>query len=378
MRKLATVLKEKYVNVRGFHTDRRIVVIESDDWGSIRTPSIDVLRELEKKESISDAFLKYDSLERYEDIERIIYNLSTIKDKNGKSPCITANFAVANPDFDRIDIKKESYHYEEFTATYARYGEIKDTVKLIREGIEKGFFAPQLHSLEHLNVVRWLAALKKGAKDAKLAFEHHMIGTQSSFFEENIFGYMDALNYDEEKELLQLEKRLNDAFSIFRKNFGKESLTFVAPCHVWSDEVELILRKNNVKMIQSAEWQNDFSKVPGTSRTRRKLHYTGEKNSKTGMYYSVRNCSFEPSISGNLNASVDACIRSIKRSFEHKKPAIINSHRVNYMGRMDEQNAINGINGLCTILKNVVQEFKDIEFMSSEELCDFMVGGSKK
>ena len=36
-----------YINEhRGYVTDRKIVVIESDDWGSIRMPSIDVFHQM--------------------------------------------------------------------------------------------------------------------------------------------------------------------------------------------------------------------------------------------------------------------------------------------------------------------------------------------
>ena len=365
--------KEKYISFRGFHTKRKIVVIESDDWGSIRMPSADTLSQLEKTETVTDAFLRYDSLEKYEDIERIVSNLTEIKDINGNSPCITANFAVANPDFDRIDIKSGIYNYEVFTETYNRYGENQDILGLIRDAADKKLFIPQLHTLEHLNVNRWMNALKNGKEDAISAFEHRMIGIQSSFSHNNIFGYMDALNYDNPDELHQIENRLDDAFSVFKDKFGYDSSTFVAPCFVWSDSIEHMLKKHNVHLLQSAEWQNDFSKVEGTAKTRRKIHYTGEFNQKTGMLYSVRNCSFEPSISGNVEKSADSCLLSIQKAFANHKPAIINSHRLNYISRIDKKNAESGCIGLCNVLRKTLELFSDVEFMSSVDLAKLML-----
>ena len=43
MPKFLTLLKDKYVASKGFHTKRKLVVIESDDWGSIRMPSKETL-----------------------------------------------------------------------------------------------------------------------------------------------------------------------------------------------------------------------------------------------------------------------------------------------------------------------------------------------
>jgi hypothetical protein len=36
---LRDILGKYYINLRGWKTKRKIVVIESDDWGSIRMPS---------------------------------------------------------------------------------------------------------------------------------------------------------------------------------------------------------------------------------------------------------------------------------------------------------------------------------------------------
>ncbi len=373
MASILTTAKKMYTSFRGFHTDRKLIVIESDDWGSIRMPSEETLRQLEKTEEVTDAFLRFDSLERYEDVERVIDSISKIKDKNGNSPCITANFAVANPDFDRIDIKSGTYHYEVFTETYNRYGEEKDILGLIRSGADKNVFLPQLHTLEHLNVNRWINALKEGKKDAEFAFEHRMIGTQSSFSAENYFGYMDALNYDDPSELSQIESRLDVAFSIFKNSFGYDSETFVAPCHVWSESIEPMLKKHNVCLMQTGEWQNDFSNVKGTEKGRRKLHYTGEINRKTGLLYSVRNCNFEPAISGNVNKSINSCLLAIQKAFKNRKPAIINSHRLNYMGRICEENGVGGCEALCTVLKKTLELYADVEFMSSADLTKLML-----
>ena len=69
---LKTQLAKNYINFRGWKTNRKIVVIESDDWGSIRMPSKLAYSNLLKKEIDVDKSYLYDtldSLEKKEDLE---------------------------------------------------------------------------------------------------------------------------------------------------------------------------------------------------------------------------------------------------------------------------------------------------------------------
>ena len=90
--------------------------------------------------------------------------LTSVHDKNGRPAVITANFAVANPDFDKIDIKSGRYQYESILDTYKRYYPENDVFGYVKKGIAQGVFFPQLHCREHLNVNRWMKDLKEGKK----------------------------------------------------------------------------------------------------------------------------------------------------------------------------------------------------------------------
>lgn len=90
---LLTDLKNKYIALRGFHTNRRLIVIESDDWGSIRMPSRDVFAKLQRMgdHPERDGFLSNDSLESEYDLDELYQVLTSVHDKNGRSAVITAN-----------------------------------------------------------------------------------------------------------------------------------------------------------------------------------------------------------------------------------------------------------------------------------------------
>ena len=87
----------------GFRTKRKIIVIESDDWGSIRMASKEAYNILLNSGYPVDqsTYNKNDALESNEDLEMLFEVLSSVKDKNGNSAIITANTIVANPDFEK-------------------------------------------------------------------------------------------------------------------------------------------------------------------------------------------------------------------------------------------------------------------------------------
>jgi len=69
---------------------------------------------------------------------------------------------------------------------------------------------------------------------------------------------------------------------------------------------------------------------------------------------------------------VNSCLNDIDMAFRWNKPAIISSHRVNYIGALDPGNRENGLSQLKQLLKEVVSRWPDVEFMTSAELGDLI------
>lgn len=369
---LMTELKNQYLALRGYHTNRHLVVIESDDWGSIRMPSREVFQELQRlgDSPEKDPFLSNDCLESKLDLENLYSVLNSVTGKDGKPAVITANFAVANPDFDRIDRENGIYHYEGIRKTYERYYPDSDVFGTIQRGIRAGVFFPQLHCREHLNVNRWMHALKAGEQDVLTAFAKGMIGIGASFKPDNVFGYMDAFNRvcSSDEELAQI---LGDAAAMFEKIFGFPSETFVASCFVWNRALEKKLSQLGIRGIQSACWQNDPVGQDGTYQLKRRIHFTGEKT-PFGQYYTVRNCSFEPAYQSDPQTCVQRCLKEVEASFAHRKPAIITSHRLNFISEINPRNAQVNLAGLRELLSGIVQIYPDVEFITTPELVKIM------
>ena len=160
---------------------------------------------------------------------------------------------------------------------------------------------------------------------------------------------------------------LEDAAGMFRELFGFDSETFVASCFVWNAALERKLNQLGIKGIQSATWQNVPVSEGGACRLKRQIRYTGEKNC-FGQVYTVRNCSYEPAYQQNPEACVQRCMEEIDRSFANRKPAVISSHRFNYIREINPQNAESNLAGLKNLLALVVKKYPDVEFVTSREL----------
>ena len=368
-------LKKKYIAMRGFHTKEHLLVIESDDWGSIRMPSYETFVRLQKMgdNPEKDAFLSCDCLETEDELNDLFSVLRAVKDSVGNPAVITANFAMANPDFDSIDYVNGRYFYEPFYKTYEKHEKRKNNLSLIKRAYNEKIFVPQLHCREHLNVKRWMRDLASLEPNVVLAFNEKTFGIGGSFSYKNVFGYMDAFNYDTKEEALSLVEILREASEIFKSTFGFSSKTFVASCFVWGNCLEKHMCRFGISGIQSSEWQNVPRLKEGTIKMKRKIHFTGQKG-KFGQIFSVRNCSYEPAYKQNPKECMEKCLSQIEYAFNNNKPAVINSHRFNYINSINPQNAESNLVFLNELLRNVVQRYPDIRFVSSDELLGIMKG----
>jgi hypothetical protein len=362
----------KYVNQRkSWTTDRKILVIESDDWGSIRMPSKEVFNTLLKKGISVDkcAFNKFDSLASKDDMELLFSLLLKYRDKNNNPAVITANSVIANPDFEKIKQSDYTeYHYELFTETLKR--KTDNNFDLWKDGINNKVFYPQFHGREHLNINRWLKFLRSGSKELLTAFEHEVFGISTTISKENNPSFMAALSVDDERDYESHSKIIEEGYRLFTDLFGYDSKSFIAPNYTWHPMHEDVLSKLGVKYLQGTSAQH----VPlQGNKQKNKYHYTGEFNSNNQIYM-VRNCIFEPSSNPSKNW-VTSCFKEINRAFENKRPAIICSHRVNFIGSIFPGNRDENLKLLEDLLKKVLKKWPDVEFMTSDQLGELIEKG---
>lgn len=352
--KLKSLIK-KVLYKKGLKTDRQIIIFESDDWGAVRNPNkenISVLRK-EFPNLKVDSYTSFDCIENQEDIILLKNILNSHTDSKGKVAKFTLNFATANPDFERI----KASGYNEFHYTMLdKNEEYQNVLNEIKLGINNGCFFPQLHSREHLNSKFLLDDLKNNSC-VRRAFELNIVGVA----DDNYNG-LDTLNSEDN------EKLLTEAMTSFENLFGYKSTTFIAPCYVWNTKDEEVLSSLGVKALQGKIFQN----VPiNRDKYKKKYHKFGSVNKATGLKYFSRNCFFEPSKSRlegkSNNEIIENIIREIDFAFSCKKPAIICTHRVNYVSGIDESNREENLKCLNELLTKIKEKYSNVEFMSTDE-----------
>jgi hypothetical protein len=366
--RLFTNLKHNLLLIPGWRTTRKIVVIESDDWGSIRMPSLEVFNELKKEgfQPGNDPYLKYDSLASEDDLSALFEVLSSVKDKNGNPAIITANTVVANPDFKKIkESGFQNYYYEPFTETLKRYPQHKNSFSLWQEGIKSRIFKPQFHAREHLNVDQWMMGLKKNDSLLMKAFEYEMISI-SSIPSKLKFSYMESFDFFSTEEDISKDIIIKEGLDLFEHIFGFRSKSFIASCYIWSNKVERVLKQGGVEYLQGISIRKEPKIIDSKHAYKNRLNYTGKKNNLNQKYL-VRNVFFEPSHYPYFD-SVNDCMNRINVAFRWNKPAIISSHRLNFIGSIDEKNRTINLKLLKELLNKIVTKWPDVEFLASDEL----------
>ena len=181
--------------------------------------------------------------------------------------------------------------------------------------------------------------------------------------------WMDALDADSAEELNAKSAIVEDGLDLFKKIWGFSSKSFIAPCYVWDTSLETLLAQHDVKYIQGMVIQLE-PVLEKEYQYKRKYHYQGQRN-KTGQYYLIRNAFFEPSTNPGFDWVSD-CLHRIEVAFRWKKPAVISTHRLNFMGGLRPENRDNNLTLFSNLLKQITQRWPHVEFMSSAQLGDLM------
>lgn len=92
------------------------------------------------------------------------------------------------------------------------------------------------------------------------------------------------------------------------------------------------------------------------------------KHNQYKLTYTVRNCFFEPS-SHEGEDVVESCLNQVEQSFKNRKPAIISSHRINYIGFIQELNRTRNLEFLFSLLNKILKRWPDVEFLTSQDLA---------
>ncbi len=342
----------------------KLIIIESDDWGAIRTPSKEVLEHFEKKGfDIANSIYKNDALASQDDLEKLFEVLQSHKGSDGKPAVITANSIMANPDFEKIKENGfQEFFWEPFTKTFKRYPKHQNNFQLWKQGSSDRVFHPQFHGREHLNINRWMKALQSKDEAILMSFDW-----QTTYSGKGDYSFMEAYDWDSPEDIQQHENIIADGLKIFEEHFGFAPKSFIAPCYNWDTKLESFLASQGIEWIQSLRSQLQPTGIFNEYQPIR--HSFGQQ--QNGLRYNIRNCFFEPSMLPQKDW-VNSCLAQIQAAFLFSKPAVICSHRINFVGFINPKNGERGLHDLNQLLKAIVKKWPDAKFITTDELSKYI------
>jgi hypothetical protein len=362
-------MRKKLSNLLGWRTNRKIVVIESDDWGSFRFKNIETRDKFLSPIDKDKCWMSYnDCFESAEDIEKLLEVITSVNDKNGKAVKFTFLINPSNPDFKKIkNANFKQFYQESFLQTLEKRNDGQEILNLYKEGLSKDLIEVAFHGREHLNVNTWMKDLQNRDKIARLGFENNMWGFSKSYMPEMKYSYRATFDLKNLQESPSLENNIKEGIAILNNTFKQTTTYFLPPDGPYHLNLNKELVKNGIKYIGLSKLHQNPTE---NGVFKKHLFWVGKKT-KTGLTIITRNVTFEPASPRHDNW-VTPALMDIENAFKSKKPAVISSHRANYVGSLNLENRVQNTGELKRLLDKIVSKWPEVEFMTSSQLGELI------
>lgn len=367
-------IKQDIKNFPGKKTRRKIVCIFVDDYGSIRVKNNKAYETLKAAGIPMDKsrYARFDTLASTEDLQMLFEVLTSVKDAHGNYACFTPFANIANPDFDKIrESSFDKYFREPFTETLKRYGASHEgSYDLWRQGISEHIFYPEYHGTEHINVKRFMEALQSGHKSTRLAFDNESVAVPLLPGDTSLKHETTAFYIEKAEENEALKEDIRTGMAMFDQLLGYRPKQFIPGAGIYSPALHHVLREEGVNYINV----NRYYPYPlGDGKYVKRFLYNGKRNEE-GQRYVVRNCVFEPYLDdcSRNSYALSGCLESVEAAFRMHAPAIISTHRVNFVGSLESSHRDDSLKQLKVLLTEIVKRWPDVEFMDGTQMCDLV------
>ncbi|MEO0874886.1 MAG: hypothetical protein AAFY48_09795 [Bacteroidota bacterium] len=360
-------------NTIGWRTKRKLVLFAVDDYGNVRVHSKAARTKLlEAGLPLKNRFDHFDALSTEDDLQALFGVLSSVRDQEGRPAVFTPYSLPANIDFEKVLTAKDGqYHYERLPLTYQKIAGHTRVLDLWEQGQNEGLFQPEFHGREHLSVPVFETALSRRDSHTLTCLENRCYtGLSSRGFSR--IKYSVAFGMDRMADKDRLLPILEDGLQVFKEVFGIEAVAFTPPSGEYHRSLRPTLERGGIRLIDHPLFMREHQ---GEGVYRRVFSFTGQRLSSTQRAI-VRNCQFEPTEESRKDW-VGHTLTQIDYAFRWNRPAVISSHRVNFCGRIEEQNRTRGLRALKQLLQSIKKRWPDVEFISVRELAASITGNVK-
>jgi hypothetical protein len=352
----------EFFPVDGFHFDRPIVMLQSDDWGRAG------LRDREGLEQHAAAGLvlgerPYDfyTLETAEDLAALSSVLGSRRDSAGRSPSLEMNFIVANLDFPRMSADGfRRIHLlplsDGLPAGWSRPG----LLHAYREGIQEALFRPALHGTTHFCRAAVERHLSDSGERGNFLRTLWQAGTPYVHWRMPWIGYeyWDSEAAPDDRFLAAATQRdlIGEAVGDFAKLFSTLPRSACAPGYRANDDTHRAWAEIGIRVAQNG---------PGAAIP---PHFD-----RHGILQLYRKVEFEPAVEPAF--SVEACISGAEACFARKIPAIVSVHSINFHSSVQDFRS-RTLELLDQFLDALQSAHPDLLYLHSGELYEVVNKGS--
>lgn len=327
-------------------------------WHSLRDTGLDVSRPMDR----------LDAVETRQDLEALYEVLSSVGDSRGRPAVFTAYALSANPDFEAIIKQGDCYCYESVDRTFARLAAEQPQAyegawAAWRQGMEAGLIRPQFHGREHFNVELVEGKLRRRSPDLLANLEHRSMAGLGKEPEMPGVGYSEAFGLSDSASLPRHREILAKGLDLFEEVWGFRSETFTPPAMKLHPSLFEVAERGGIGSIDKPL---RFRRDLGGGQSRLEFNRSGRQRGQNHVTV-VRNVVFEPCREMGFEP-VSRALEQIAAAFFWGRPAIISSHRVNFVGHLDEANRKRGLDALRRLLEAIVKRWPEVEFISVDGL----------
>jgi len=321
----------------GPYLNELAVLIESDDWG----PGDDY---------------------HAQRLDGLVAVLDSHRDSLARPAVLTADMVLAVPD--TTEIRASGFTgYERRPLDDDRFNGI---LTAIQSGIARGVLVPQLHGIEHLHGDGLVKLGRSRDQRVSNMFDADDWSDWESLDSPLQAHYLDGSQLPT-TPLPEADRRglVSDACETFNRLFAMPSLSTVAPCYLWDDEVEQIWSEHGIRYIQTAGYRCPGRDDTGQYIQDLPLIRPGQRN-RHGQIYLVRNAMYEP-VDGR---DEEGCFREACQAHRQSLPVVISTHRYNFT--RSEAEYRDSLAGLDRLLSRLEAFDPSIRYLSSPELGAWM------
>lgn len=301
----------------GFHFDRPLILLQSDDWGRVGLCDQEGLQQL-RLAGLVLGENPYDlyTLETAEDVGALRALLKRHHDSNGRSPIMGMNFIVANLDFAKVRADDfRQIHLLPLAEGPPQPWNRPGLLESYRQGIADGVFAPALHGRTHFCSSAMQRELARGGERADLIRTLWQVGTPYIHWRMPWIGYeyWDPSLPAHDRFLSPGDQAASIGYAVgeFAKLFATLPHSACAPGYRADENTHRAWAQHGIRVAQNG---------PGVPLP---PHFDRHQ-----ILNVSRAVEFEPGTDKEF--SVEKCLRQAETCFDLRVPAIVSVHSINF------------------------------------------------